>query len=177
MRYLEHRRHTQRAKPGQHLSQFGVSLARRVGASCGPFAYVATSTLPRAYETALAMGWSVHAQYPLLNTYEQAVEEEISWPATFAMYADLVRKPGTASAAYAARAADLLRELVAKVPDGEAVLVISHGGVVELSIVGLLPSLDYSTWGGECGFCEGARITFDGTTPISALPLRVPQTE
>lgn len=177
MRYLEHRRHTQRTKPGQHLSQFGVRLARRVGESCGAFAYVVTSTIPRAYETALAMGWAVHEQYALLNTYEQAVEDEVNWPATFAMYADLVRTPGTASAAYAARAADLLRELVSKVPDEGAVLVISHGGVVELSIVGTLPNVDYSTWGGECGFCEGARITFDGATPISAIPLRVPQTE
>ena len=31
MRYLEVRRHTMRTKPGEHLSQAGVDLARRVG--------------------------------------------------------------------------------------------------------------------------------------------------
>ena len=56
MRYLEHRRHSMRVQPGQHLNQAGVALARRVGETMGPFALVVTSTLPRAYETAIAMG-------------------------------------------------------------------------------------------------------------------------
>ncbi len=38
MRIIEHRRHTMRVKPGQHLSQEGVDLARKIGEGVGPFA-------------------------------------------------------------------------------------------------------------------------------------------
>ncbi len=48
-----------RTQPGQHLSQAGVGLARRVGKTMGRFDRVAASTLPRAYETARGSGWPV----------------------------------------------------------------------------------------------------------------------
>lgn len=83
MKYLEVRRHSMRMKPGIHLSQDGVALARRVGDHMGPFARVVTSTLPRAYETALAMGFAVDVQEGQLNTLGQAVSDEISWDAGF----------------------------------------------------------------------------------------------
>ena len=59
MRYLEVRRHSKRVRPGQHLSQWGVLLARRVGDELGPFDRVVTSPLPRCIETAVAMGFAV----------------------------------------------------------------------------------------------------------------------
>ena len=43
LRIIEHRRHTLRVKPGQHLSQAGVDLARAVGEGMGPFDLVVTS--------------------------------------------------------------------------------------------------------------------------------------
>ena len=46
-RFIEHRRHSMRTKPGQHLSQAGVDLARRVGArNCDAFDKVYTSHGP-----------------------------------------------------------------------------------------------------------------------------------
>ncbi|MBZ0278386.1 MAG: hypothetical protein K8I60_19725, partial [Anaerolineae bacterium] len=71
MRYLEMRRHTIRIKPGQHLSQAGVTLARRVGETIGPFDRVITSTIPRAYETAIAMGFAVDEQLDELGTMDE----------------------------------------------------------------------------------------------------------
>ena len=59
MKYLELRRHSKRVIPGDHLSQAGVNLARRVGEAMGPFGLVITSTLPRAFQTAIAMGFAV----------------------------------------------------------------------------------------------------------------------
>ena len=56
MRTLEVRRHTHRNAPQPHLSQLGVDLARQVGDEMGKFDRVVTSTVPRAFETALAMG-------------------------------------------------------------------------------------------------------------------------
>ena len=55
MKTLEVRRHTMRRKPGAHLSQDGIALARLVGGTAGPFSLVVTSTIPRAIETAIAM--------------------------------------------------------------------------------------------------------------------------
>jgi broad specificity phosphatase PhoE len=45
-----------RRKPGAHLSQDGIELARLVGETSGPFSLVVTSPIPRAIETAIAMG-------------------------------------------------------------------------------------------------------------------------
>jgi hypothetical protein len=64
MRWLEVRRHSHTKKDaaqsrGSHLSAEGVSLARLVGESLGPFALVVTSESPRAIETAVAMGFAV----------------------------------------------------------------------------------------------------------------------
>ena len=59
MRTLYVRRHTMRRKPGQHVSQDGIDLARLVGAESGPFNLVVTSPVPRAVETAIAMGFEV----------------------------------------------------------------------------------------------------------------------
>ena len=59
MKTIEIRRHSIRSNPGVHLNQQGVTLARLVGQNLGPFDRVVTSTLPRAFETALAMGFAV----------------------------------------------------------------------------------------------------------------------
>ena len=56
MRYLDVRRHSKRERPNQHLSQWGVDFARRLGEGLGPFNKVVTSPLPRCTETAVAMG-------------------------------------------------------------------------------------------------------------------------
>ena len=64
MKILEVRRHSIRHAGGDHLSQAGVALARNVGQHMGSFNFVATSTLPRAFDTAIAMGFAVNEQNP-----------------------------------------------------------------------------------------------------------------
>jgi len=60
MKTLEVRRHSRRKHSGgSQLSQVGVDYARQLGATMGPFAYVATSVSPRTRETAIAMGFAV----------------------------------------------------------------------------------------------------------------------
>ncbi|NOH02035.1 MAG: histidine phosphatase family protein [Chloroflexi bacterium] len=80
MKTIEIRRHSIRSPGEDHLNQKGVALARRVGRGLGPFDLVATSTLPRAFETAIAMGFAVHEQNELMNTYGGEVEREAPWP-------------------------------------------------------------------------------------------------
>ncbi len=79
MRVVEHRRHTMRTKPGQHLSQAGVELARRVGEGMGRFDRVVTSRVPRAFETALAMGYAVDEQLEELSATPEGLAAELDW--------------------------------------------------------------------------------------------------
>ena len=48
-----------KAGGGSQLSQEGVNLARTLGGAMGPFAQVVASVVPRARETAIAMGFAV----------------------------------------------------------------------------------------------------------------------
>lgn len=172
MKFLEVRRHSMRSKPGDHLSREGVMLARQVGEGLGPFECVVTSKLPRAFETAFAMGFAVDDQKKLMNTYGEDVEAEAPWPQTFAGYAAAVRKGGAARK-YARKLAKFYGKLMDSLPEGGAALAVNHGGVVELGVIGCLPDLDYETWGGPTSFCEGVRLTWNNGRFVEAELLRI----
>ena len=173
MKILEVRRHSIRSQPGDHLSQTGIALARRVGQSLGPFDRVITSTVPRAFETAIAMGFAVSEQSELMSSTGNAVEKEAPWPQGFEGYAEVI-KNGGAAAKYAHKLAAFYADLLAPISAGGSVLVINHGGVVELGVVGCLPDVDFSAWGGPVNYCEGARLFWDGKF-MQAEVLRVNQ--
>ena len=87
MQFVEMRRHTMRVKPGDHLSQEGVTLARRIGETMGSFNRVITSSIPRAFETAIAMGYAVNEQDELFSIFTEGVKEEVgSWDVGFAVF-------------------------------------------------------------------------------------------
>jgi broad specificity phosphatase PhoE len=159
MRYLEIRRHTMRVIPGQHLSQAGVDLARRIGETMGRFDHVGTSTIPRAFETAIAMGYAVNAEYPELALMGAEVEDEVAWDAGFAAFAEAVRKGG-ATARYAAGQAAFWRSVAEKLPENGATLMITHGGIIEAGAAACLPEGDHTAWGQYCSYCEGVRLRF-----------------
>jgi hypothetical protein len=112
-------------------------LARKVGQGIGPFDFVATSTLLRAFETAIAMGFAVTEQNDLMNTYGPIVEREAPWPMPFFHYSEIVRQDGEA-ARYAYQLMDYYIG-INHIPDGGSALMINHGGVVELGTVACLP--------------------------------------
>jgi broad specificity phosphatase PhoE len=169
---IEIRRHSMRSIPGAHLSQEGVALARRIGQDLGPFARVVTSTLPRAFETAIAMGFAVDEQLELMSTYGDYVEQEVPWPQPFAVYAKAVKRD-KAAARYAQQLAKYYAELVNYITDGHAALVINHGGVVELGVTASFPGADYEAWGDSVSYCEGARLSWQDGKCVHAELLRV----
>jgi len=174
MRVIEHRRHTMHAKPGQHLSQQGVDLARAVGEGLGRLDLVVTSGLPRAYETAIAMGFAVDRQIPWLSSLPDGFEEEVPWDAGIAQIAAAARsRPDGAVARFAQELAAFHAEIASQLPENGRALVISHGGIVEASAVGCRPDEDYSTWGPAFGYCEGVRMYFAGTVCERMEPVRV----
>jgi broad specificity phosphatase PhoE len=172
MKTLEIRRHSLRSKPGQNLSQQGVTLARLIGEGMGKFSYVVTSPAPRAFQTAVAMGYAVDEVAELLFTYGDDVDLECPWPASFDEYAAASRQNGP-TARYVRRLADFYYKLIESLPEGGAALVVNHGGVVELSAVACLPSADFSAMGDYLECCEGVRLTWQDGKFIDLQVLRV----
>lgn len=172
MKTIEIRRHSIRTKPGDHLSQPGVTLARRVGQNLGPFDRVVTSTLPRAFETAIAMGFAVDEQNELMSSYGASVEWEVSWPSTLRQYAKAVRKDG-AAARYAYLLLDVYQRIADYLDEGRAALVVNHGGVLELGAVAALPKADHEAWGAHFDYCEGIRLFWNDGKFMDAEILRV----
>jgi broad specificity phosphatase PhoE len=161
-----------RSKPGAHLSQEGVTLARFIGQGLGSFDRVVTSTLPRAFETAIAMGFAVDEQIELMSTYGYDVEHEVPWPQSFAIYAKAL-KHNDAVAQYAKKLAGYYAELAKDLVDGQAALAINHGGVLELGVVAACPGIDYEFWGEAVDYCEGARLYWKDGIFVNAEVLRV----
>jgi broad specificity phosphatase PhoE len=172
MKTVEIRRHSIRSKPGDHLNQSGVTLARLVGENLGPFDRVVTSTLPRAFETAIAMGFAVDAQIELMSTYGEDVEREVRWPQPFGAYARAVLGNGAAKR-YAHQLADYYADLADYLAEGRAALVVNHGGVLELGVVASFPNADYESWGEAADYCEGVRLYWEADQCVNVELLRV----
>jgi broad specificity phosphatase PhoE len=170
MRYVEHRRHSIRNGSG-HLSQQGVSLARRIGGATGPFELTFTSPKPRAFETAIAMGYAVEEQLDVLAEWTDDMSDAADHGG-FAAVGALVRGQGAAAnvgRAYRRALLDIARSL----GDGRAALIVSHSGVVEGSVMVCLPRLDGIALGRGVGYCEGVRLAFDNDDFVAAEILRV----
>lgn len=172
MRTLEHRRHSRRDPSGVQLNAAGRALARSVGAILPRFDRVVTSPKPRAIETAERMGRRVDATVPELGTMpdDLGVLPGAEAPHSFADYARWVRESPIA-ARYARTQSARWRAELERVPDGGSLLMISHGGVIELGAVAALPRRA-ATWGGPLGYLEGVRLTWDGRW-VSGEVLRV----
>ena len=175
MRTLEIRRHSHRHAPHPHLSQSGIDLARRAGEGLGRFDRVVTSAVPRAFETAIAMGYAVDEQIEQLAMMRDDVTAVIPWNAGYAAWAHVAQSDAVV-ARYTQALGALLRSIVSAVPDGGRVLIISHGGIVEASTIGCVQSA-MRIAGAACGYCEGARLSFDGETVTQVEVLRVAQPE
>lgn len=174
-RFIEHRRHSMRTKPGQHLSQAGVDLARRVGEEMTAFDKVYTSIIPRAFETGIAMGYAVDYQVGLLASMPSDVE--VPFDVGFGGFSATIRQhPASAVANFARELAAFHGNVAMSLPDGGRALVISHGGFIEASAVGCLPDADHESWGRSCNYCEGVRLTYDEGRFTACEVLRVPGT-
>jgi broad specificity phosphatase PhoE len=171
MRILDVRRHTIRSLSSPHISQDGVDLARRVGEGLGKFDRVVTSTLPRAFETAIAMGYAVDEQIEQLGLMGDEVQAVVQWNAGYAAWARAAANSPVVGI-YTQSLAELWRSIVRVLPENGRALIISHGGIVEAGTIGCLPSATRVAYGTACSYCEGVRLTFDGDTVVNLEMLR-----
>ena len=173
MKTLEIRRHSIRTQGQDHLNQEGVTLARLIGQTMGPFDYVVTSKYERAFETAIAMGFAVNEQVEILSTYgEYNVEKELPWPQTFSAYAEALEENGDA-AKYARKLAKYYEEIMNLIEENRSALAVHHGGVVEIGAVACLPEVDFFPWGGHIDYCEGVRLFWEDGKFTKGQVLRV----
>lgn len=163
MPILEVRRHTMRAKPGQHLSQDGVSLAQHIGRALGPFDLVVTSELPRAIETAIAMGFSVDRYVADLGILPDIVLAALAWPNSLTAISKILEEDQNCLR-FAQQQAELWRDIFDQLSDDQSALIITHGGIIELGALGFLPDGTPNNLGDAIGYCEGFRFTKQGET-------------
>ncbi len=171
MKTIEHRRHTMRVQPGQHLSQAGVTLARSLGQTLGPFAHVVTSPVIRAYETAIAMGFAVHDLRDELKLTPDEVEEIVPYPAPFVDWANAMRAH-TLVREYGNTLSVFMHGILDEIDDGDSALLISHGGIVEASVIACYPDYDWASAGAELSYCEGVRMVFEDGRGVGIAILR-----
>jgi broad specificity phosphatase PhoE len=174
MRTLEHRRHARRDPGGVHLNAAGRAQASALRSTRSDFDRVVASPKPRAVESAEAMGYVVDATIVELGETPDDIGARIDAlsPRSFADYLTLFeRSPPVAD--YARESADRWRVELERVPDGGALLMISHGGLIELGTVAALRERTRD-WGPVLSYLEGARLTWDGHRWVDGAVLRVP---
>ena len=187
MKYFEMRRHTMRRKyencnsatkkPRKHLSQAGIDLARRVGdemrfENSAPFHGVITSKKPRAIETALCFGFEVDIFTKSLSDYPEKIYKKSKWPEDFGAISKAVKKHKSVLK-YAKQQADILALHIEQIEDGQTILGVSHGGIMELMAIGALPDEDHQSWGQVFDYCEGFRLARNGDQWVSIQILRI----
>ncbi len=163
-----------RRKPGGHLSSEGIALARFVGGNLGDFDRVITSTLPRACETAVAMGYAIDRSVDALGAIPDRVVEATGWPADIP---DIARsaKADREMLAFAETQAGIWRDVIGDLAgSGGRVLLISHGAIMELGFLAATGWGRVDQAGPVFGYCEGFRLTFDGTRFVSSEMARLP---
>jgi broad specificity phosphatase PhoE len=154
-------RHSSRERHVAHLNQAGVALARRVGERLGAFAQVYCSPAMRAIETAVAMGYAVTGEREeLALPDEKALSRELDTVRRFEDAARLLRA-GAHIPAYGGQLRAFVAEAVATLHDHNDLLMISHGGLIEVLALACCPSVRAAHLEPELSFCDGVRLDFE----------------
>jgi hypothetical protein len=171
---LDVRRHTMRRKPGAHLSKAGIELAKFVARGSVPYRLVVTSEIPRAIETAIAMGFEVDELVAELSILPETILQKISWPNSLRNVAATVDADLDCSD-FAYAQLQLWTNIAARIPDDGMGLSITHGGIIDLGTAASLMSCKCPIEGSAIGYCEGVRLHFRERKLTAAELLRVPE--
>ncbi len=158
MQTLLHLRHAEREPGGVDLTPRGRAQAAALGRRLPRFDRVVTSPRARAVQTAEAMGYAVDAQLPeLLELPEPASTRfDREPPASFEACVRLV--DGTAELRANAEAlAARWAEETDRLAEAGRLLIVSHGGIIELGTVGAIGSAA-RTWGPALERLEGVEL-------------------
>lgn len=172
MKIIEYHRHSIPGD-GVHLIQAGVDLARKTGNSMTSFNYVITSPKERAFEIAIAMGYAVNDINEGSSTYGEDLEGEFDYDTLIFPKIKKLLSRQSHTLEFAKKQVNFLLTLAQTINDGEKLLLISHGGVIDIPLVFMFLNEDLTTWGGLFECCEGYRITIEENQFINYEILRV----
>lgn len=163
MRTLVHLRHAEREAGGVHLTTEGRRAAERLGRGLGRFDRVVASSKPRAVETVRALGLDVDAVLPELEALPAPVARWVdrAAPRSFSDYVSLVGRVAEVRRHAQALAAGWGDQLAA-LDEGARLLLVSHGGVIELGAVGALGAATRG-WGACLGLLEAVQLDREPT--------------
>lgn len=167
---VEIRRHAERHKPGHNLNARGVARARNASARDREFALVVASPLPRAVQTAVAMGHGLDEEDWTMASMGGALDD-FPWDVSFAAMQQEIRTNPVAGA-WATRLTAQVRYWLARIDPGEELLVVNHGGIAEVCIIGLLGDADAAPLGPSLDYSEGVRLELDGDRVVDVTMLR-----
>ncbi len=168
---LDIRRHAQRQDPSDDqspLSAEGRATCERLAKIAPRYALVLSSPLPRARETATRIAGRLDAVEPgLLPDLPPGVVEL----RTLAEWARLLRSEPRASR-FAREQLPTWARIVSRVKAKDAVLAISHGGIIDLPAVLLARRLGARLDGAAFGYADGVRVTYAKGAPTKITVLR-----
>jgi phosphohistidine phosphatase SixA len=167
---LIHIRHAIRDFGEKFLNQNGVELSRRVGDEFKKrnlvFDYVITSTLDRAIQTSIAMGYAVNRTEPTLSTFGEEVQAEldenrVSWDAGFVGIQNIMHQNSELDK-FMTKQIALYTNFLNEIKNNGSLLIVSHGGIVDYPLIKLFYNeTDVSKWGSPFGYCEGYIVNFE----------------
>lgn len=162
MRSVEVRRHSLREPLGDHLSPEGVELVHRVAPTLPRMDRVVTSAKVRAIETAEGLGLPIDRTIRELGQIPDEVQARVDEanPRSFAEYVVLVAR-NAGIRAFAASQVELWRSELDPLPEEGRLLVVSHGGIIELGAAAAVPE-EARRWGAPLSVLEGIRLFWDG---------------
>jgi hypothetical protein len=113
-------------------------------------------------ETAIAMGYAVDDILPMGSGYVSTVahHDHWSWSSPFLRYRELLDEDSTLALA-ADRELKLWRTARDRVSEHDKALIVSHGGIIEPTLVRAVPAGDCSGWGQPFSHLDGVRLVFD----------------
>jgi broad specificity phosphatase PhoE len=170
---LRHAQRQDRSDNQSHLAQAGITQARAAGEWFERFDFVVASPLPRAYETAIAMGFAVDMTDSGIQEHSEQLMRDVEWDEGYAAWATAYATRASVIA-YVDHVGSLLREWLEMVPAGGSLLVVTHGGIVEAMAVGLAPGDDLVALGAVAGYAEGFRAVTEKGEGFELSALRQP---
>lgn len=158
-----HIRHAHRLGKSPHISKKGLLKANEIGKKLPEFDRVLSSISIRALETAIALGCSIDETI----NFDDAEPNElnpIKKEQVFDLFADFKKNILETSffKAYSSNLVSLISNKLKIYKNTEKILIISHGGVIEYSTIGFLPTIDYLSWGRVVDHCNGVKLIFEG---------------
>jgi len=108
------------------------------------------------------MGYAVDDVLPMGSGYVGGVAHhgQWNWPFPFLQYSQLLDQDSAVAAA-AHSELNLWRLVAGRIPEESKALIVSHGGIIEPTLVAAVPADDYTSWGKPFSHLDGVRLIFE----------------